>query len=108
MLSRIGSQNSPSTANGFSAITDLFSISQTTASSTSVPVPPLQATNPSATRINSNNLSCQVLTRTSTSIHGFNLPLKNSAVIPYVFPPPSFAPRETASIVPPYPPLHTL
>src|SRR5215813_2109059 len=103
--SRTGVQKSPNTANGFPPITDLFNISQTTASSTSVPVPPLHATKPSANRINSNKRSCHVFIRTSTSIHAFAFGLKNSAVTPYVFPPDSFAPRETASITPPYPPL---
>src|SRR5208283_2342051 len=99
--SRIGCQKFPSTAKGFLAITDLFSISQTTASSTSVPVPPLQATNPSASRINSNSRSSQVFFLTSTSTHWFTLRPKNSAVTPYVFPPASFAPRDAASITPP-------
>src|SRR5208337_594011 len=105
--SRIGCQKSPTTAIGFPAITDLFSISHTTASSTSVPVPPLHTANPSASRINSNSRSSHVFIRTSVSTHAFALRLKNSAVTPYVFPPASLAPRETLSITPPKPPLQT-
>src|SRR5262249_41377174 len=96
----------PTTTIGFSAITDLLSISHTTASSTSVPVPPLHTANPSARRINSNSLSSHVFIRTSVSTHWFAGHLKNSAVTPYVFPPVSFAPRDTPSITPPNPPLH--
>src|SRR5207302_7228836 len=100
--SRMGSQKFPSTANGFPGITDLFNISQTTASSTSVPVPPLHATKASAHRMSSKSLSSQVFMRTSRSIQGFSFAfLKKSAVTPYVFPPASFAPRDTASITPP-------
>src|SRR5580704_16254054 len=80
--SRMGCQKSPPTTIGFPAITDLFSISHTTASSTSVPVPPLHTANPSANRISSNNLSSHVSIRTSVSTHAFALRLKNSAVTP--------------------------
>src|SRR6266403_1048732 len=80
----------------------LFNISHTTASSTSVPVPPLHATKPSARRISSKSLSSHVFMRTSTSIQALSLAaLKKSAVTPVVFPPASFAPRDTASITPP-------
>ena len=103
----IGVQKSPSTTNGLPCITPLFSISQTTASSTSVPVPPLHATNPSPTRISSNSRSCQVATVETSSTQPFASRLKNSAVTASVRPPDSFAPREAASITPPYPPLHT-
>src|SRR5258708_952596 len=95
-------QKSPSTANGFAVITDLFSISHTTASSTSVPVPPLHATKPSARRISSKSRSSQVFIRTSSSTQALSFAfLKKSAVTPVVFPPASFAPRDAASITPP-------
>src|SRR5262249_36854032 len=80
--SRMGVQKPPRTAKGFPLITDLFSISQTTASSTRVPVPPLQATKASPRRISSKRRSCQVFIRTSTSIHWFVFAAKKSAVIP--------------------------
>src|SRR4029077_1685794 len=80
--SRMGCQKLPTMATGLGAITDLFSISQTTASSTKVPVPPLQATKPSARRISSKRRSSQVFTRTSTSMKGLAWREKNAAVTP--------------------------
>ena len=65
-------RNRPAPRTASPAITDLFSISQTTANSTSVPVPPLQAQTV-AERINSKSRSSQVFMRTSTSIHALAL-----------------------------------
>src|SRR3990172_10782468 len=102
----IGIQNSPSTTNGLPWITPLFSISHTTASSTSVPVPPLQATNPCPKRISSNKRSSQVATAHTSSTQAFAPVRKNLAVTASVRPPGSLAPREAASLTPPYPPPH--
>src|SRR5262249_52456836 len=93
--SRIGDQNSPSTTIGLPLITDLLSISHTTASSTSVPVPPLQATNPSAARTNSNNRSRPVFHAISLPPQGLALGFKKSPRHPMGLAPALLAPPRT-------------